>query len=192
MSTPWISLGSTPHPSQGGWQAQPAISSAPDVSSFGNVQRFEGNADALSPLTLRFPDRKLGDGTFGSVWAGVHLDRLGGTGPVPVAIKMAHVGADAPKKAVECLMMEASIMARLHSVPQVPRVYDWDAGSRGGQCFMAMQYLGPNLEWLCRNRSLRALSLGRSSNTFTPGTVYRLASEALSILEAVHNAGYLH
>lgn len=119
--------------------------------------------------------RRLGSGSFGSVWLA--------TDPVlkrQVAVKVAHVGRHAAPDLLERFAREAHLAARLHH-PNIVPVFE--AGEDDGRLFIVSEFCaGPTLEeWL-------NLQTGRVDPTSAAVIVRHLADAA----QHAHQQGLIH
>ena len=120
--------------------------------------------------------RKLGSGSFGSVYAGKGV----ATGE-EVAIKLESADGLAPK----LLLAEAKVCKAVRGgggsgAAGIPRV--WWRGVEGGYNVMVMDRLGPDLEQL----------FNRCGRRFSLKTVLMLSEQLLGLLERCHAKNFVH
>lgn len=113
---------------------------------------------------------RLGAGAFGEIYAGVDTRTS-----MPVAVKLEHVDAEHPQ-----LAYEARVYSQLAGKQGVPRILY--TAREGDYNIMVMERLGQNLETL----------LNKCNRHFTMPTVLMLADKMLTLLQKVHDAGFIH
>ena len=113
---------------------------------------------------------KLGSGAFGEIYAATNS--LTGQ---EVAVKLEPLFAKNPQ-----LAYEARVYERMHGKPGIPSIYYF--GKEGSHYILVMDRLGQNLEEL----------FTKCGRRFSMQTTLLLADQMLTVLEQVHNEGFIH
>lgn len=143
-----------------------------NVNSESDADGFELQPSRIGRFEVR---RRLGSGSFGSVWL-AHDPVL----KRDVAIKVAHLGVHAAGHLLERFRREAHLVARLHHPSIVPV---FESGEDNGQLFIVAEYSG--------DTSL-ADHLQDDERPFSPAAAAQLIRQLADAADHAHQQGLIH